>query len=117
MIAKIKLNGKIVEIQDIEKAEGIKKFLGLMFKPQNTNALLFQFSKPVKTAIHSLFCPKFLAIWLDDKNKIVEYAIVNKAKMSIKPSSSFTKLLEIPLNNKYSRIFKNFQITLGKEKI
>ena len=108
MLAKLKLGNKLVEIPDIEPASGIKRFTGLMFKPKETNALLFSFDKPTKTPIHSLFCKDFLAIWLDENNKIIEYKMINSVKLSIKPTKDFVKLLEIPLNDKYCSIIKIF---------
>jgi uncharacterized membrane protein (UPF0127 family) len=85
---------------------------GLMFKPENTNALLFEFEKPTRMGIHSFFVFfPFIAVWLDDKNKIVEQKIVQPFTPSIKPAREFVKLLEIPLNNNYSTAIK---ILVGK---
>jgi len=106
MRAKLKLNGKEIEIPDIEKADGIKKYTGLMFKSTNTNALLFDF-KNSKQAIHSLFCPDFLAIWLNE-GKIVDYKLITTSKFTIKPEKEFTHLLEIPVNDKYAEVISNF---------
>lgn len=113
MKAKLKFGGKEIEIPDVEKVSGIKKIVGLMFNSKS-NALLFEFENPGKQAIHSLFCPDFLAIWLDKDNKILEYKLIISGKMTIKPEKEFSKLLEIPLNNKYSHVIRFF---LGKEKV
>lgn len=107
MIAKIKFKNKILEVNDVEKISGIKKYTGLMFKKENTNALLFDFGSPTKKGIHSLFCPNFVAIWLNE-GKIVDYEVVNSARMLISPRAEFTKLLEIPINEKYSNIVDIF---------
>ena len=107
MKAKIKFKGKEIIIKDIEKASGFKKFSGLMFKSRDTNALLFEFAKPGKWAIHSFFCKKFLAIWLN-QGKIVDYKIINKALASIKPKKEFEKLIEIPINEKYADVISRF---------
>ncbi|MCX6748637.1 MAG: hypothetical protein NT076_03450 [Candidatus Pacearchaeota archaeon] len=85
-------------------AEGMKKFTGLMFKKPDTNALLFE----ELGSIHSFFCPDFLAIWLDDENKIVDYKLITSGKPNIKPDKPFAKLLEVPLNEKYSEVTKFF---------
>lgn len=114
MNIKLNINSKIITIPDVEKVEGMKKFSGLMFRSQKTNAMLFEFNKPCRQAIHSLFCPEFLAVWLD-KNKIIEYKFVKSAEFSIKPKAEFTKLIEIPLNNKYSKVTKLFPD--GKRKV
>ena len=79
-----------------------------MFKSKNTEALLFDFKKVTSQAIHSLFCPNFLAIWLDENNKILEHKLVYPNKFRIKPKNKFKKLLEIPLNNKYLTVTKFF---------
>jgi|SRR3989344_2319460 len=105
MKAKFKLNGKEIEIEDIEKVSGIRKYTGLMFN-KTGNALLFDF-KNSKQAIHSLFCPDFLAIWLN-KGKIIDYKLITSNKFSIKPKKEFTHLLEIPVNDKYSQVISNF---------
>ena len=106
MKAKLKFKGKAIEIPDVIKAEGFKKFTGLMFNKES-NALLFEFNEGNNKAIHSLFCPDFLAIWLSN-GKIVEYKIITSGKFSIKPEKEFNKLLEIPLNSKYASVVKLF---------
>jgi len=105
MKVRIKYKSNIIEIPDVKKCEGIKKYTGLMLN--RTNALLFEFSKPGRYAIHSLFCPKFLAIWINN-GKIVEYKLVKPWQFIIKPDGDFTKLIEIPINNKYLNIIAVF---------
>ena len=106
MKAAISLNEKRIKVHDIEKCTGLKKILGLMFRGKNANALLFEFSKPTRQAIHSLFCPDFLAIWLNG-NQVVDYRLITSWKFMIQPKKSFTKLLEIPVNEKHSEIIKS----------
>lgn len=80
--------------------------IGLMFKRrEKARALLFSFKKPVKMAIHSyfVFFP-FFAVWLDEKGKVVSYKFVRPFEFNILPSGKFTKLIEIPLNKKYSSL-------------
>jgi len=109
MKAKLKLEGREIEISEITKAEGLKKFTGLMFKSQSkAKALLFEFRKPTKNSIHSLFCPDFLLISLDDNNKILEHKFVFSNKFRIKLEKEYYKLLEIPLNEKYAQVTKFF---------
>ncbi|MEK6898132.1 MAG: hypothetical protein AABX28_02115 [Nanoarchaeota archaeon] len=77
------------------------KFSGLMFRTKNTANLLFEFNKRTGTAIHSFFVFfPFLAVWLDDKNKILEFKIVKPFTAFIKPAKLFNKLLEMPFNEK-----------------
>lgn len=94
---KIKIN--------VHKVNSIGKITGLMFKSKNTRNLLFEFSTNSKLSIHSyfVFFP-FLAVWLDDKNKIVEKRIVKPFNFSVKPVKNFRKLVEVPLNNENKRI-------------
>jgi len=97
---------KIKEIQlEVKEMRGLNKLLGLMIYKQ---ALLFNFNKPTRIAIHSLFCPKFLAIWLDKNNKIIEYKIINSGQFKISPKKDFYKLIEIPINKRYSKILSKF---------
>ena len=106
MKVKLEFEGKKIELE-VDKVEGIKKFIGLMFNKKG-KALLFEFSKPTQQPIHSFFCPHFLAVWLNEDNKVLEYRKITPNKLSIKPKKMFTKLLEIPLNEKYSELIKLF---------
>ena len=71
---------------------------GLMFK-KNSLPLLFVFKNSRKSAIHSFFCEKFVAIWFD-KDRIVDVKLVHPWKISVKPNKKFDRLLEIPMSNK-----------------
>ena len=68
--------------------------------------LVFIFDKPTKTSIHSLFCPEFIAVWLDDKNRVVEVKRIKSWKWNIKPKEKFVNLVEIPINEGYGKIIK-----------
>lgn len=107
MKAKLNFKGEKIEIPDIENCPGIKKYIGLIFNRKG-NALLFDFKEETEKAIHSFFCPDFLAVWLNKENKIVEYKLVTPNRLLIKPKSKFTKLIEIPVNKKYHNIIKLF---------
>jgi hypothetical protein len=115
MKAKIKLKDKEIEIENIKKIDGLKLFFhtGLMFKSKNTGALLFEFSSPTNTKIHSFFCNPFLAIWLDEKNKIIETKFITKVG-TFSPKTEFSKILELPLNKNYISVIK---ILMNKEKV
>lgn len=84
------------------------RFLGLMFtRRENARALLFEFKNPVRAPIHSFFVFfDFVAIWLDDKDKIVDLKIVTPFKFIILPKKSFSKIIEIPINRKHKEIVK-----------
>ena len=106
MRAKLKLKGKQVLIEDIKKVSFVGKYIGLMFKPKETQALLFEFRKGRK-AIHSFFCRPFIAVWLLD-NKIVDFRLVKPNLSYIIPNEDFDKLVEIPFNNKYRHVVDMF---------
>jgi uncharacterized membrane protein (UPF0127 family) len=90
---------------NVNVCRGIMKAVGLMFsREENAEALIFEFSKSKNPSIHSFFCPKFLGIWLDNKNNIIQKKIVEPWLPSVKCKQSFSKLIEIPLNRRYSRI-------------
>lgn len=116
MNANLNFKGKQIEVGDIKKCEGLKKYTGLMFRTRNTDALLFDFGAPCLRAIHSLFCPSFLAVWINE-NKIVDYRLVAPWQFKIVPKEEFTKLLEIPLNEKYSGILDVYCNSDEKEKV
>jgi len=83
---------------------------GLMFtNKEKTNALLFEFKKERKIIIHSFFVfYPFLAIWCDEKNKILEIKKVYPFSFTIIPKFSSKKLIEIPINKKYEGLIQNF---------
>ena len=92
---------------EIEKCNLLEMFRGLMFRrKENAPALLlFDFKKPGRMKIHSwfVFFP-FLAVWLDDKNKILEIKKVRSWSFCVFPKEKFYKLVEIPINKKYKKI-------------
>lgn len=99
MKAVLNFNGKKIEINNIERCDSLwKQFRGLMFRGRDANSLLFEFRRETKISMHSLFCPLFMAVWLDDKNRIIEKKLVLPFKLWIKPERRFRKLLEIPVN-------------------
>jgi uncharacterized membrane protein (UPF0127 family) len=116
---KIKINGKFFEIKNLKICNEFEKFSGLMFSSKkNARALLFSFKKPTRLAIHSFFVfYPFLAIWLDDKNKIIKMSIIKPFNPIIKPKKSFLKLIEIPINEKYESFVKKFHYRRGSQKI
>ena len=78
--------------------------IGLMFKSKNTRALLFDFKGKTREVITSLFVFfAFVAVWLDDKNKVLDVKVVKPFRFAIFPKKSFNKLVEIPINGNYSK--------------
>lgn len=88
----------------VKECKGINKFIGLMFK-KNSTPLLFNVKRGT---FHSLFCKPFLLIWLDEKNKVVDYEIVKNIRFNIKTEKKFSRILEIPLTKKYKKIISLF---------
>ena len=106
MKAVFNYKGKKIEI-DLKKCEGFEKMWGLMFtRRENASNLLFEFNKSVAVPIHSFFCGKFIAIWLDEENKVIEIKEVVPWKFSVLPSRKFKKLIEVPINKKNKEIIK-----------
>jgi uncharacterized membrane protein (UPF0127 family) len=87
-----------------------KKFSGLMFSnKEKAEILLFDFRIKQKISIHSLFVfYSFIAIWLDDKNKVVDLKKVKPFMFCVSPKKSCFKLVEIPINSKNEKIISKF---------
>ena len=104
----LKFKRKIIIIENVKKLSEFQKGIGLMFKKrENCPAMLFEFDKPTNMGIHSLFVSfKFAAVWLDDKNRIVDKKIIKPFRLLILSKKPFYKLLEIPLNNEYDKKVK-----------
>ncbi len=110
----LKHKGKIIYL-NARKCGYFDEAIGLMFKKkENANALLFDFSGRKRLALHSLFVFfPFLAIWLDDKNEILDMKIIKPFFFNVLPKKTFSKVVEIPINFKYSKIVKKL---VGKER-
>ena len=99
---------------EAKRLSPLGKITGLMFKTRNTKNLLFEFKKDTRIRIHSVFVLfDFLAIWLDEKNKVIDYRTVSPFTLSVQPKKEFRKLVEIPLNKKNTKIVKFF---VGEER-
>lgn len=108
----INYKGKKIEIKARELGF-FGKITGLMFKTSLNDNLLFEFKSDVKMAIHSFFVFfSFLAIWVDEKNKVLEWRIVMPFTVAVLPKKPFRKLIELPLNKGNMKIFRFF---VGKE--
>ena len=109
----IKDNSNRINVQNVKKLSEFQKGIGLMFhRREKCPAMLFEFTHPETMLIHSLFVFfKFGAVWLDDKNRIVDKKLVKPFRLSISSGKPFYKLLEIPLNKYYEKeikiLFKN----------
>jgi len=101
-------HGKNIFLQVQECKSIFSKIRGLMFRRrENSPAMLFDLKKPRKFKIHSLFVFfPFLTIWLDDKKNVLDIKIVKPFRFSVSSKKPFYKLLEIPINKKYSKILQ-----------
>ena len=108
---KINFKDKVIEISDVKECNWFNKIVGLMFsRRQKANALVFDFHKKTKMAIHSFFVFfPFLAVWLDDKNKVMEIKKVKPFTPKQSSTNPYFKLLEIPINEKYKKTLKLFK--------
>lgn len=81
---------------------------GLMFSSrEKANPLIFEFKEPTKTPIHSFFVFfPFIAVWLDEKNRVVDVKRIKPFNFSVSPKGYFSKLVEIPINKKCSNTMK-----------
>jgi len=106
---KIFLGKKSIEIK-VRKVSFLGKFVGLMFSSRKKGNLLFEFRKEGRYAIHSFFVfYKFLAIWLDDKNRVLEWKVVKPFTPNISPKKPFRRLIEVPFNEENEDILKFFR--------
>ncbi len=102
---------------DIKKCSSFRKFTGLMFRTKNTSALIFEFKEPTLVSIHSMFVFfSFYAIWVDDRDEIIEIKEVKPFTASIIPKRKFVKLLEIPISLKYNAVLELLESNNTKTK-
>ncbi|VVB82671.1 putative ACR [uncultured archaeon] len=87
-----------------------RKFSGLMFsRREKAKILLFAFKKKQNIAIHSFFVfYPFIAVWIDEKNKVVDVKVVKPFTSCVFPKEKSVKLVEIPINKKNKKIVKYF---------
>lgn len=108
MIHQIYFKNKEFKI-DVKKVGYIGKFTGLMLKSSGTDNLLFEFKKDVGLSIHSLFVFfSFLAVWVDENNKVVDFKLVKPFRFSVKSKKEFRRLIEIPVNRKNDKLISYF---------
>lgn len=91
-----------------EECNSLKKITGLMFSlRQNAKILLFDFKTKQNIIIHSFFVfYPFIAIWLDDKNNVLDLKIVKPFNPFVSSKKSSYKLVEIPINKTNDNLVK-----------
>ena len=89
-----------------EDCNFFRKFIGLMFsRRQKAKILLFRLKKKGKIVIHSFFVfYSFVAVWLDEKNRVVDLKTVKPFLPYISHKAVADKLIEIPIIKKYDDI-------------
>ena len=110
-----KYKGKKKRI-NVKKLSLIGMFRGLMFRRKSfSDILFFDFSKFRSNSIHSIFVFfDFYAIWLDDKNNVIEIDKIKPFLFYFNPKKPSTKLIEIPINDINKALIEFF---VGKRKI
>ena len=76
---------------------------GLMFRSENTESLLFESSGTIHSWFVFFF---FLAVFLDNKNKVVDVRIVKPFRFKVKSGKKYKKILEVPINDSNSKIVR-----------
>jgi len=107
----LKFGSRLMKIKIIgENCNLWKKFSGLMFsRRENSEILIFSFKRKQKIAIHSFFVYyPFIAVWLDEKNKITDIKIVKPFTSYAAPRKKSLILVEIPINKKNKNAVKFF---------
>lgn len=86
------------------------KGVGLMFsRRENAEILIFRFKKKTRIVIHSFFVFfPFAALWLNEKNEVIDSKIVKPFTSCVLPTEKSFSLIEIPLNKKNKNLVKNF---------
>jgi len=100
----LKVGGKRIVIGGVKEVRGLGVVKGLMFsKKENSSPLLFN----IKSSLHSFFVSfDFLVLWLDESNNVVDKKIVNPFRFHVNSSKNYAKILEIPINRRYSKVVK-----------
>jgi len=109
ILKKIGLNHKGKKIfLDVFDCNKFERGRGLMFcQKKNAKILMFDLKKPSRKAIHSFFVFfNFVAVWCDEKDKVLEVKIIHSFNPLINPKIRWTKLIEIPISQKYRKEIK-----------
>lgn len=97
----VDLNSGGVLWKDAEVMRGFGMFKGLLFKSARdfVRPLVFDFKALglLENGIHSLFCPLFDAVFLDEEKRVVDVMVnVKPWQFMIVPRAAFRYLIEVP---------------------
>lgn len=111
----LEYKGKHIEL-NCKDCNIFQKILGLMFrKKKNASILLFEFSNDKHISFHSFFVLfPFIIIWLDKENNILEYREIFPWTPRIKIRKKFSKVIEIPVNKKNSKVLEELHTILRR---
>lgn len=88
----------------------LRKGVGLMFRTSSTENLFFSFRRKTKRAFTGLFVFfPFLILWLDERYKVVDVALVRPFTRTIYPQKPYRNVIELPLNKKNSDLIRFFR--------
>lgn len=109
--------GKTIEI-NCRDCNILQKMRGLMFrKRESAPVLLFEFSDDKYISFHSFFVFfPFVMVWCDNQNKIIECREIFPWNWRIKTTKHFSKVIEIPVNEKNSKILSRLHEILVDER-
>lgn len=110
--------GKKISIS-VKETGFFTRGIGLTFKTKTTRNLLFDFSRDVtwqgNLTSFFVFFP-FLTLWLDEKNRVIDFKIIKPFVFSISQKKKFRKIIEIPINKSNFSLVKRFVNTLELKK-
>ena len=94
---------------EAKKCNLIGEGIGLMFsRREKAKILIFEFDKKRKIIIHSFFVFfPFVALWINEKNEVVDSKIVKPFVSYVSPSEKTNSLIEIPINKNNKKLVKN----------
>lgn len=93
---------------NVRELSNWQMYFGLMFKQSESDNLLF--NKKGFWGIHSFFVFfPFLAVWLDEKKRVLEWRIIKPFTFFVRPRRKFSKLIEIPFNKRNKQILFIFR--------
>ena len=102
---------KTIKLKKCKKLKDVlSQAKGLMFSKKVAIPLIFVFKRDTKFAFHSLFCPKFDIIFLNENKEVVNYEAVDCVKRIV-PKESYRYVVEVPFGFiKKNKIKKKTQI-------
>lgn len=81
----------------MRKVSGLEKYLGLMFRSENTEPIEIVFDKEVDAPIHSWFVFfDFMAYWYDAQGEMIQSRLIKPFEKEVKCWKPFLRIIEIP---------------------